>query len=685
MAAEVKKQFLDYAGLSTFWGIITNRFADKDKTILAQEISFSGDKKTASIVTTLADNTTQKVTALPNADRTQAGLMSADHFSMVEDLTANIESMAPFAGLQLANEIGTAYTEEVSLTGRKATIALRYDAETLEDGVRKAYISLLDPTYPSEGNWNTRTEEEYLAAEEAATQAGTALVGWTSYTADGVTQYWQWSEAGQTGPVNALGKPIAQKPISRIDVTDLLRTGLLNNTDVVSKEGKTMLKLDFIVKGTNGTDEIQSQYIDVTDLVDIYEAGDGVEIVTRTSEPTLGEDGSLDDAPTTTKIQLTYATDAKRGAIRTGYTADTSAVRHYAVQLVADGDEAGKAYVVVPWDTHEMTVYTTGKDANENEYLVITDQSTTETGADGSTNHKHTFQVEVGDGIKNAEKLARTAAQELTGDTNYVTVTPTQLGASAEKGEGKNWSITLDQTVKDSLALADSAVQSVAVDVVDRDGRSTGADLAITLDKDPAGKGEKGYTITLGARTVQSLQYADSAVQTVSLFGTDLSGNDLVYTEDDLTKDIELGSAIKYNVATAVSEENFESEASYEEGKMIVNLPTVEATKTYVDNVHKEIFDAENGSGEVATYVAAQIATLDSDIEIDKVTETAQGAEAKTIFTKIVIKDGKLVKPGQEGETVTSEVATIGINDIVDFRALSEDEIKTICGIAVQG
>ena len=181
------------------------------------------------------------------------------------------------------------------------------------------------------------------------------------------------------------------------------------------------------------------------------------------------------------------------------------------------------------------------------------------------------------------------------------------------------------------------------------------------------------------------MQYADSAVQTVSLFGTDLSGNDLVYTEDDLTKDIELGSAIKYNVATAVSEENFESEASYEEGKMIKNLPTVEATKTYVDNVHKEIFDAENGSGEVATYVAAQIATLDSDIEIDKVTETAQGAEAKTIFTKIVIKDGKLIKPGQEGETVTSEVATIGINDIVDFRALSEDEIKTICGIAVQG
>jgi hypothetical protein len=680
MAVEAKKQFLDYAGLSTLWSIITNRFADKDKTILGQEITFNDNKKKASIVTTLADNTTQVVTELPNADRTQSGLMSADHYAMVEDLTANIESMAPFAGLQLANEIGEPYTEEVSLTGRKATIALRYES-TNEEGVRKAYISLLDPNYPAEGRWNSKSEVEFLVAQEAAIQAGTTLVGWTSYTADGTTQYYQWSEAGETGPVNALGKPIAQKPISKIDVTDLLRTGLLSNTDVVSVGGKTNLKLDFITKSADGTEEIQSQYIDVTDLVDIYEAGDGVEIIDRTSEPTLNEDGELDYTATTTKIQLTYATDDKRGAIRTGYTADEDAIRHYAVQLVQDGDAAGKAYVAVPWDTHEVEFFTTGKDANENEYLTITDLSTTIDGKDGSKNHSHKFQVEVGNGIKNAEKLARTAAQELSGDEGFIVVEDTQLGDSAEKGEGKNWSITLDQTVKDSLALADSAVQSVAVDVVDRDGRSTGDDLNIELVKDPAGKGEKGYTITLGARTVESLQYADSAVQSVSLFGNELSGNEIVYTEDDLTKDIELGNAIKYNVADSISEDTFESEASYEEGKQLVNLPTVEATKTYVDNVHKEIFNPEDSTGELVDFVDAKIAELDSTVEIDTIDadSTAQGESAKTVFTKIVIKDGKLVAPNTEGVTETSEVASIGINDIVDFRALSEDEIKTIC------
>lgn len=684
--AEVKKQFLDYGGLEHLWGIIKGRFADKDKTITAQEISFTDNKKKVKLVTTLADETTQITTDLPNASRTQAGLMSPDHYTMIDDLTANIESMAPFAGLQLANETGEPYAEEVSLTGRKATIALRYEAVE-EAGVNKAYISLLDPNYPAEGQWNTKTKGEFEAARNEAEAAGTQLVGWTSYTSSGVTQYWQWSVAGQTGPVNSLGKPIEKKPISKIDVTDLLRTGLLQDTDVVSKGGKTMLKLDFIVKSPNGADDVQSQYIDVTDLVDIYEAGDGVEIVSRDSEPTLNADGSLDYAPTTTKIQLTYATDEKRGAIRTGYTADASATRHYAVQLVQDGDAAGKAYVVIPWDNHTVEVITTGKDANDKEYLSITKLSETVTGEDGSKLHNHKFQIEVAEGIKNAEKLARTAAQNIYGDSvttgegaeavtvNYINVESQQLGESAEKGEGTNWTITLDQSVKDSLALADSAVQSVAVDVVDRDGRSTGTnDLAISLVKDPAGKGEKGYTITLGDRTVESLQYADSAVQTVNLFGTELSGNDLVYSEEQLTKDVELGNAIKYNVSNDATLATFESEASYEAGKQLVNLPTVEAVKTYVDNVHKAIFDADQTTGEVVDYVTGVVEGLNSSLEAATVdaSTTAQNEVAKTVFTKIVIAEGKL----DEANSVTS---TLSVNDLVDFRAFTNDEITNIC------
>lgn len=709
MAATTKKQFLDYAGLSTFWSIITNRFADKDKTITKQETTFvssddvNGDdnfgKQTVALVSTLADNTTQVVTKLPLANRTTPGLMTPDHYTIVDDLHANIEKMAPFAGLQLANEIGTPYTEEVSLTGRKATVALRYDSVE-ESGVRKAYISLLDPNYPAEGQWNTKTKEEFEAAMAAAEAAGTALVGWAQYTDDGVTQYWQWSVAGQTGPVNALGKPISRKPISKIDVTDLLRTGLLQNTDVVSKGGKTMLKLDFIVKSPTGTDEVQSQYIDVTDLVDIYEAGDGIEIVNRTSEPTVSPDGTLDDAPTTTKIQLTYATDTKRGGLRTGYVADEGATRHYAVQLVKDGDADGKAYVCIPWDNHTVEVISVGKDANEKEYLTITKLSETVNGEDGSKLHNHKFQIEVADGIKNAEKLARTAAQNIYGDSvttgegegtvtvNYINIKKDQLGESAEKGEGTNWTITLDQTVKDSLKLADSAVQTITVADVTRDGRSDSQkdDFVLT----PTGvdeKGQKKYEIALGARTVESLQNADSAIQTINLFGTEIrdannnANVSVSYTETQLTKDIELGNAIKYNVSADGTLATFESEASYEAGKQLVNLPTVEAVKTYVDNVHKTIFDKDQTTGEVVDYVAAVVQSLDSDMTADTVTDTASGEVAQSVFTKVVIKDGKLVAPGTEGGSV---VKALSIDDLVDFRSLTDNEIKTICGIAIE-
>jgi hypothetical protein len=694
MAATTNKHFLDYDGLSTLWSIITNRFADKDKTITKQEVSLmtstndddaTKGKQTWSLVTTLADNSTQKVTELPLANRVQPGLMTPDQFTMIDDLTANIEEMAPFAGLQLKND---AYTEEVSLTGRKATIELKYESE-LESGVRKAYISLLDPTYPAEGKWEDRTKEQYIAAAEAATQAGTTLIGWADWTdsANNQTYYYQWSVAGKTGPVNALGKPIKNKPISKIDVTDLLRTGLLENTDVVSKGGKTMLKLDFIVKSpTTGNEEIQSQYIDVTDLVDIYTAGDGIKIVSRTSEPTLNEDGELDYKPTETEIALKYATDSERGAIRTGYTAAEGNVRHYAIDVV-DGDDdttgAGKAFVVVPWDNHEVTVFSTGKDANDSPYLSISDTSNVVDGADGSKLHKHTFQIEVADGIKKAEALARTAAQEIVGDkvtvgtdpaveVNYINVSKKQLGENAAKGEGTQWTITLDQTVKDSLALADSAIQSVAVDDVARAGRSEGADLVIEKTDNFDEKGKAGYTITLGDRTRQSLDYADSAVQKITLFNRDLTGNEPVYTEAQLTEDLSLGNAIKLNKTEVINKSDDttdKSAAPYDSNVKIDNLPTVKAVKTYVGEVKTDITQEYEG------YVTGVVNNLNSDISVDNVDAdtTAQNQATTTFFTKIAITKGML-------DADKSESRPLVIKDITDFRALDEDEIYAICG-----
>jgi hypothetical protein len=678
--AEIKK-FLDYGGLETLWGIITNRFADKDKTITALEISANEAKTTQTIVATLADGTTQKTVDLPNADRTQAGLMSADHFAMVEDLTANIEEMAPFAGLQLKND---SYTEEVSLTGRKATIELKYEKD---DTAGKAYISLLDPTYPAEGNWVVKTEADYNAVKDSLVKDGQTMkdtngTGWAVYhdTTSQTKGYWQWSIPGATGPVNAVGKPIQNKPISKIDVSELLKTGLLESSEMVSKGGKTMIKLGFnVTKG--GVDDVEYQYIDVTDLVDIYTPGDGIEIVERTSEPVLNSDGTLDYTATETKIQLTYATDDKRGAIRTGYTAAEGGVRHYAVQLVTTGDDTGKAFVAVPWDTHTVAVYSTGKTAAGEDYIKITDESQLDqTGVDGSKKHEHKFKVEVAEGLKKAEALSRTAAQELTGDTNYVVITGTQIGESAEKGEGKNWSITLDQTVKDSLALADSAVQEIAAGAVRGEN-----DLVVTVDKENV-KGEKNYTITLGSATKDSLNLADSAVQEITLFNTTINKEDSVYTEEDITKDLSLGNAIKVNVSGSISKEDDttdQSAASYDStgATKIDNVPTVKAVKTYVESVKGDV------TGEYEQFVSGVVAGLDSNMEIDTIDaeSTAQKVAAKSVFTKIVIEDGKLVGPNAvdaEGNPLSnrSECRELVLSDITDFRAFTTAEIYTICG-----
>lgn len=656
------KKFLDHAGLATLWGIITNRFADKDKTLTGLEISANDNKSVHTIVATLADGTTTKTAALPNASRTQAGLMSADHFSMVEDLTANIEEMAPFAGLQLKND---SYTEEVSLTGRKATIELKYEKD---DTNNKAYISLLDPTYPANGEWQTRTKEQYDAAL-AAVPEGSSLVGWASYKAkeSQVTSYWQWSVSGETGPLNALGKPIEKKPISKIDVSELLRSNLLSETDVVVKNGKTQLKLGFLVTN-GGVESVEYQYIDVTDLVDVYTAGDGVKIES-TSIANPGTDGSLDDIATSTTISLEYATAAKRGAMRTGYTAAEGAIRHYAVNLVTEGDDAGKAYVAVPWDTHDVEIISTGKTANNEQYITVTDltEEPTDNG-DGSKKYTHKWQIEVAEGLKKAEALSRTGAQEITGDTGYVTTTATPLGEQGN--EGKNWAITLDQTVKDSLALADSAVQEIEVGSV----RTTDSkDLNVT--ETYTTKGTKKYTVTLGDDTVASLNKADSAVQTINLFGTDISQTKASYTEAELVEDIKLGNAIKVNVASAISKSDNttdKSVASYDENVQLDNVPTVVAVKGYVESVKEDITTDYQG------YVTSAIEALDSTVEAEIVdaASTAQNEDAQTVFTKIVIKDGKLVEPGVEGG---SEVKALTLSDITDFRAFTADEITAIC------
>ena len=163
------------------------------------------------------------------------------------------------------------------------------------------------------------------------------------------------------------------------------------------------------------------------------------------------------------------------------------------------------------------------------------------------------------------------------------------------------------------------------------------------------------------------------------------------YTAAQAKTAMELGSASQVNYATAISTENFTSTVkvdTFDENGVVngqkdsdprVNVATVQAVKTYVDGVHTTI------TGEYEAHVAAVVESLDSSIEITNVpaTDTAQKKEARQMFTKIVINDGKLVTSTddanyEEGKGV-SEMHYISIEDIADFREISDAEITALC------
>ena len=699
------KRFLDYGGLSKLWTIITGRFADKDKTITKLETVigygnvYGDDNKTEkqrSLVATLADNKTTQTVLLPNANDDAPGLMTPEHFAAVRDLQVNIDKFAPFAGLKIGEG---AAANEVSLTGRKANIALKYITE--EDASGKtvgAKIALLDPNYPSEGKSNVSTKEAYDAVED---KFGFCLKADT----DGTITYYKWSVDGATGPVNALGEPIMNKPISEIDVTELLKTGMLASSDVkyfapgaagTDGKGGTYLELVFNVT-KNGEETTETQYINVSDLVDTYIAGEGIAFTSK-----IGE--GIDDAAVSAVINVVAATDTTLGAIRTGFT---EGLKRYAVDLTdrkvdTEGNVTGEqAFVYVPWTETTVSVATEGKNVDGEKYLDIKVDKTETTLADGSKNQYFLVTVEASEGIKAAEALTRTGVQNVVGDKNaadaetdpnraYVDVARKQLVNANGQAAGTEYTVTLSADVKGSLDLANTAVQNVTATSV----RTGVVDLVVTESGEAnngANKGKKAFDIQLGAGTVASLNLADSAMQTVNMMGSVVDQDTPAYTAAQAKTAMELGSASQVNYATAISTENFTSTVkvdTFDENGVVngqkdsdprVNVATVEAVKTYVDSVHDTTTD------EYEAHVAAVVEALDSKVETTDVpaADTAQKKAARQMFTKIVISDGKLVTSTADAHYEeamgVSEMKYISIEDIADFREISDDEITAIC------
>ena len=691
MATTLKKQFLDYAGLQTFWNIIDHKFANKTDAVKVDSFSIANRTKDNFDIAYTDSNDAVSGTAakvgysftLPAADENNAGLLSAEHFALIDDIDNKINEAAPFHGLKLSGN-------EVARDGAKrANIGLNFVTEgSVDAGTRKAYIDLVDLNYPETGTWSPLDAADYDATKPHH----------TAYTKDGETTYWVWSVEGAKGPVNNLGEPLYNKPVSRIDVSELVKAGLLQDADVILKEGAMYLKLVFITNGA-GT-ETKEVLINVTDLVDIYTEGEGIEIV---NDAMSAGDNSREG---TIKLRVAnYDGNNTLGGIRVGYTT-VPAKQQYKVQLDANGN----AFVAVPWEHTTVSATTAGVNGEGDPYLVVNTTPTTSQTVDDNgaaivtTNYE--ISVEAGDGLKRAEGLAKTAVQTVKVGTisedTPVIEGEAQVGITKDAylkvetvdngGWGRYVKTELTDSAKASLGLADTSVQNVVTTTVERGDEHTpteGTDLIVSLVNNANGdynneKGQKTIKITLGEKTTASLNKADTAMQTVTIMGTTLDIDDPVYETAEAKQALSLGEAAYVNTvnvmpdvaADTAHEADFKSDVLKPDGTQEArfHVATTYAVKKYVDD------ENEAQSETLRKYTDDEIAKLDSTVEVangeasaDYTAAYGAGVLPHQVMVGVTQTDGKLT---------AATPYVLSITDIADFAPLSTADINTICGIA---
>lgn len=689
MATTLKKQFLDYAGLEQFWGIINGKFANKTDAVKVE--SFGFDTTDASVTMTYKDSTTAGKSygiAIPMATDTDAGMLSASDKKLIDDIDNKINEMAPMHGIMIEGK-------EINLPGKRGNIGLRFDtAGKVEDGTRTAFIELVDLAYPADAEGNPYSWSEITAEVYEANASNKAY-----YSYEG--KYYKWSQDGVEGPKNNVGEPLMSQPLSRIDVTELVKAGLLQDADVVLHEGKMQLQLVFITNAAGN--ETKTVYVDVTDLVDVYTEGEGIEI----TNSSLSADGAQKEG--TIKLRVAnYNNNNELGGIRVGYTSD--AVKQlYKVQLDANGN----AYVAVPWEHTSVNVASNdANSAGENYLVVTTNHDLNKVDANGIPTPAYNFTVEVGAGVKNAEALAGTSVQSVAvgsvseTDTSvskdaYIKVATAQKTRTVEvNGEtktinaGTEVTAELTNSAKASLGLADTAVQDVKTSTIERGDAThtpTGEDLVVSLvDADNAnnayvdGKGKKAIKVTLGSKTTASLDKADTAIQTLSILGKTLSVDVTNLSAAEAAQNLELGTAANVNTvevmpdfeANDTNKAQFQSKVLNAAGEEVLrdNVATTYAVKKYVDDENTA------QSQTLRTWVTDEvIAGLDADITLTA--GASEHADYATAYPGAAPQQVMIGVTQVDGVVTTAKPYVLGITDIADFAPLSATDINTICGI----
>lgn len=331
----IERRFLDYDGLETLWNKINAKFADNSEAVGA--ITVSSDADNVSLIYNYVNDESEDV-KLPIANDDTAGIITASTYRVIENLQAGEGGLVPIKGLKLDGK-------EVSLNDRLADIKL----ELISEG-EKTYLSLVDSRFVGGAHWTEITLDEYNAATN---NGGSGRNDFKSY--DG--EYYRWISGDNNLPpaVDVNKNPIVKKPESRIDATSFIQHGLLQGLSYGISDGKPTLTLTFN-KYNGNTVESEEIPVDLSDLIDVYTNGEGIEI-SETDYDYNNKDYN------TAKISLKTATVDNLGGVKiakgntysvesktsniTSNIDNTSAVanRYRGIEI----DSNDKAFVYTPW------------------------------------------------------------------------------------------------------------------------------------------------------------------------------------------------------------------------------------------------------------------------------------------------------------------------------------------------
>ena len=257
------------------------------------------------------------------------------------------------------------------------------------------------------------------------------------------------------------------KVLTEIDATAFVKDGMLSSaeliTNPVDKTAGTYLKLVW----NTDAGKTEPMYVNVTQLIDVYTAGDGIAI------------NDNKEISCTYTYTLPVANNTTLGGIKTGYT-EVEGVKTYAVKV----DKDGNAYVAVPWENTEYSA--TVQDSN----LVKLGLSDTAFSIDETALTTRLTGIDTAV----SSKIASVTGES--GDAALISVSTDANKAVEIKSTNK---------LSTAVGLAETSIQGVSVKESDKNI------IGVETDDD------NNVTLSAGTALNTAITNANSAVQTVKI------------------------------------------------------------------------------------------------------------------------------------------------------------------------